>query len=108
MKKKIAIATLLLMTVGTFAYAVCLIDFISEFIAPFTAGVPGSFQLDVCCGTPPYTFTVHSGTFPAGVSMNSSGLVSGTATTPGYTTVCITVTDSVGCHTTRCYEVYVF
>ena len=106
--KKIAVISLLLLSLGTVAYAVCFIDFISESVDPFYVGVPGSFQLDVCCGTPGYTFTVHSGSFPAGVSMSSSGLISGTATTEGYTTVCITVTDSVGCHTTRCYEIYVF
>ena len=105
--KKTATIALLLLSLGTYAYATCFIDFISESISPFTLGVPGSFQLEVCCGTPGYTFTVHSGSFPAGLSMNSSGLVSGTPTTAGYTTVCITITDSVGCHTTRCYEVYV-
>lgn len=107
MKKKIAVMTLLLLSLGSYAAATCFIDFISENIAPFDAGVPGSFQIDVCCGTPGYTFTIHSGSLPAGLSMSSSGLISGTATTPGYTTVCITLTDSVGCHTTRCFEVYV-
>jgi hypothetical protein len=105
--KKIAVIAILLLSLGTTASAVCLTDFLSESIAMFDAGVPGSFQIDACCGTPPYTFTIYSGSLPAGLSLSSTGLISGTATTPGYTTVCITLTDSVGCHTTRCYEVYV-
>ena len=106
--KKIAVISILLLSLGTVATATCNIDILNEFVAPFDVGVPGSTQLEACCGTPGYTFTVQSGSFPAGVSMSSSGLISGTATTSGYTTVCITVTDSVGCHVTRCYEVYVF
>ena len=105
--KKIAVIAILLLSLGTSASAVCLIDFISESVPMWDVGIPNSFQLDVCCGTPGYTFTIHSGSLPAGLSLSSSGLISGTATTAGYTTVCITVTDSVGCHVTRCYEVYV-
>jgi Putative Ig domain len=105
--KKIAVITLLLLTVGTFAYAVCLVDILEESISPFTQGVPGSFQLHACCGTAPYTFSLAFGSLPAGLSMSSGGLISGTATTLGYETPCITVTDANGCHTTRCYEIYV-
>ena len=107
--KKIAVIAILLLSLGTVAYATCsTLDILNEFVAPFYVGVPGSTQLDAWGGTPGYTFSLHSGSFPAGVSMNSSGLISGTATTEGYTTACIKVTDSVGCNVTRCYEIYVF
>jgi hypothetical protein len=106
--KKFAIFALLLLCVVTPASAVCYVDFLDEVIYPFYVDVPGSFTLSACCGTPGYTFTLASGSFPPGVSMNSSGVISGTATAEGYATACITVTDSVGCHTTRCYEIYVF
>jgi Putative Ig domain len=106
--KKTALVALLLLSLSSVAYAVCNTDIIDESVGAYFVGVPGSYQLTACCGTPGYTFTVHSGTFPAGMSMNSSGLISGTPTTAGYTTVCIKVTDSVGCHVTRCYEIYVF
>jgi hypothetical protein len=41
-----------------------------------------------------FTWTVTAGTLPAGLSLNSSGLLSGTPTMPGTTTVTIQVTDS--------------
>jgi Putative Ig domain len=107
-KKKIAVLTFLLLAFASYAGATCNTDILNEYIAPFYAGVPGSYTLEACCGTPGYTFTINSGSLPAGLTMNSSGVISGTATTTGYTTVCITVTDAVGCHVTRCYEVYVF
>ncbi len=106
--KKIAVLSILLMSLGSYAAAACYTDILNEFVNPFYVGVPGSSQLEACCGTPGYTFTIHSGALPAGLSMDSNGLISGTATSAGYSVVCITVTDSVGCHTTRCYEVYVY
>jgi hypothetical protein len=105
--KKIAVLTLLLLSLGSYAAATCFVDFITESLPSFTVGVPANFQIDVCCGTPPYTFTIYSGSFPPGMSMSSSGKITGTPTTVGFYTVCITLTDSVGCHTTRCYEIYV-
>jgi Putative Ig domain len=103
--RKIAVVTLLLLSISAVAYAV---DIIDEGVLPWYVGVPGSYQLTACCGTAPYTFTLHSGSFPSGISMNSSGLISGTSNTAGYTTACITVTDVNGRHVTRCYEIYVF
>src|SRR5436305_12190047 len=48
--------------------------------------------------------TVHVlhqlGVAAAGMTMTSGGLISGTPTTKGEYLVCITVTDSVGCHVT--------
>lgn len=103
--KKIAVLAVLLLSLASHANAVCFIDFLTESVADFEVGVAANFQLDVCCGTPGYTFTVHSGSLPPGLSMNSSGLIAGTPTSATNTTFCVTVTDSVGCHTTRCYSV---
>ena len=105
--KKVAVFAVLLLAVASIAAAAC-IEILDEFVPPFYVGVPGSHTLSVWGGTPPYTFTLAFGSFPAGVSMSSSGVISGTATTAGYETPCITVTDSLGCHTTTCYEIYVF
>jgi large repetitive protein len=44
----------------------------------------------------PLTFTVTTGTLPAGITLNPDGSFSGTATTPGATTVTITVSDGRG------------
>ena len=45
-------------------------------------------------GTSPYTWSVTSGTLPAGLTLSSSGVISGTPTTAGSNTISIKVTDS--------------
>lgn len=44
---------------------------------------PYEQQMTVSGGTGPYQFALTGGTLPAGVSLSSSGLVSGTPTAPG-------------------------
>ena len=67
-----------------------------------TVGVPfDSGPMTVTGGTPPYTFSVGSGTLPPGLTLNpTNGDVSGTPTAPG--TFTIIVTDSVGNVGTGC------
>jgi len=106
--KKAAMLAILLLCLAPFAQATCNLDLIDEGIPPFHVGTPGSFTLSACCGTPPYTFSIQSGTMPAGLSFSSGGTISGTPTT--VTTdhiVCFTVTDAAGCHLTRCYYIEV-
>jgi hypothetical protein len=106
MKKRIALLSLLALMVTGLAFGTCLIDFWTESLPLFFVGTNYSFQIDVCCGTAPYTFTVYSGTLPSGLSMNSSGLITGSPTVHNFNdTFCVTVTDAVGCHLTRCYDV---
>ena len=51
--------------------------------------------LNASGGTPPYTWTLVSGTLlPAGLSLNSNGTITGTPTTPGATSFTAKVTDS--------------
>lgn len=69
--------------------------------SPLTGGTIGalySFQLFASGGTAPYTYSVASGTLPAGVTLNAStGLVSGTPTTAATSSnIVLRVTDSVG------------
>lgn len=45
------------------------------------AGSPYSFTLTATGGTTPYTWSVNSGTPPAGVTLSSAGVLSGTPTT---------------------------
>jgi hypothetical protein len=58
-----------------------------------TVGVAFSQALAATGGTPPYTWTITSGSLPAGLSL-SSGVISGTPTSAGASTIALLVTDS--------------
>ena len=65
--------------------------FIGVFYGPTAA-------LTVTGGTPPYTFTVASGTFPPGLTLvPTNGVIEGFPTTAGNYSFIIAVTDLVGC-----------
>jgi len=62
-----------------------------------TVGTSYSQSLTATGGTAPYTWTTTSGTLPAGLSLSSNGVISGTPTTlSGSTSVTFEVTDSTG------------
>ncbi|MER9657041.1 putative Ig domain-containing protein [Mesorhizobium sp. M0152] len=50
---------------------------------PVPYGAPFSQQFSASGGTGPYSFGITAGALPPGVSFNSAGLLSGTATAPG-------------------------
>src|SRR3970040_1526198 len=50
-----------------------------------TRGTPYSYQLEVTGGAPPYVWTIVEGSLPAGLTMSSSGLISGTPTSDANT-----------------------
>jgi len=107
--KKILVLSILLVAVAPFVYSSCsTLDIIDEYIPAFHVNVPANFQFTPCCGTAPYTFTIYSGTLPPGLSMSSSGVISGTPTTEGEYLVCFTVTDAAGCHLTKCFYIEVY
>lgn len=58
-------------------------------------------------GSSPYTFTKSSGTLPNGLSLSSSGTLSGTPTSTGSFTFTVQATASNGCTGTRSYTVTV-
>jgi hypothetical protein len=58
-----------------------------------TAETAYSQQLSASGGTSPYTFAVTSGSLPAGITLSSAGLLSGTATAAGTFPFTVTATD---------------
>jgi hypothetical protein len=55
--------------------------------------VPYSVTVRAAGGVPPYTWALASGTLPAGLTISTGGVISGTPTTLGSTTFKIQVTD---------------
>ncbi len=71
------------------------IGWVSEALPDFLVGVPYNYTLSgVTSGTTPYTYVLTSGSLPPGISMSSSGVISGTPTTAGNSSFGIKVTDS--------------
>lgn len=76
----------------------------------YVVGTPYSSFVTVTGGVAPYTFALHSGSLPAGLSLNAStGELSGTPSAAGPFTFVIRVTDAnaatadtVSCSTGRC------
>ncbi|HTB79825.1 MAG TPA: putative Ig domain-containing protein [Opitutaceae bacterium] len=58
-------------------------------------GVPFNFTY-TASGSPSPTFSVSSGALPAGLNLSSSGVLSGTPTTPGVYTGTVTAANGVG------------
>ena len=58
-------------------------------------------------GAAPYTFSVVSGTLPAGLTLTAGGVLSGTPTTAGSSTVVIRATDANGCFAQITYTIVV-
>ena len=61
-----------------------------------TVGVPYSQQVQVFNATPPVTFTITSGVLTPGLTLSSSGLLSGTPTSAGSAGVDVALKDSTG------------
>jgi hypothetical protein len=65
-----------------------------------TVGTPYNFQLEATGGVPPYTWATPTGSaLPAGLSLSSAGVVSGTPTQAGAFSPSIAVTDETGSDT---------
>jgi hypothetical protein len=66
-----------------------------------TVGTTYGFQLQAAGGVPPYSWAVTSGSsLPAGLSLSTAGVLSGTPTTAGTFNPSITVTDETGNNST--------
>ncbi|HUB66305.1 MAG TPA: putative Ig domain-containing protein [Candidatus Methylacidiphilales bacterium] len=65
-----------------------------------TAGAAYNQTLTASGGTTPYTWSIASGSLPAGLSLSSTGVISGTPTTAGTANFTVQVTDSDGLSST--------
>ncbi len=71
-----------------------------------TAGSAYSATLSTTGGSAPYTYSISSGSLPAGLSLNTaSGLISGTPTTSGTSNLTITATDANGATGSQAYSI---
>lgn len=106
MKRAILVGILSLCIAAT-AFGTCVyLTFITESLPGFYVGVPACFQIEVWGGTTPYTFQITAGSLPPGLSMSSSGKITGTPTEAGYDwTIWVKVTDANGCHLTQAFMV---
>lgn len=74
-------------------------------LAPATVNVPYQVMFSAAGGIAPYSFAVTSGSLPAGLTLNASGLLSGTPTgSPGTYNVGIGVMDSASAMVTVSYS----
>jgi len=102
MLRKIGIISLLLVSLAGYGLA-C--EILTEGLPWFFIGNTYSIQLEAY-GAAPFTYTVYSGSLPPGLTMSSSGLITGSPTQDNYNnTFCVTMTDANGCHQTQCYDV---
>ncbi|NVI85585.1 putative Ig domain-containing protein, partial [Janthinobacterium sp. BJB401] len=63
-------------------------------LTPPVIGVPYSQAMSASGGVAPYTYAPDSGTWPPGISVSSSGVISGTVTATGAYVFSVKVTDS--------------
>jgi hypothetical protein len=66
----------------------------STTLAAYTEGSAYAQSLQAVGGTAPYTWSINSGQLPAGLSLSSSGVISGVPTSTSSSSFVVTVTDS--------------
>ncbi len=77
-------------------------------LGPATVGTAFSQTISASGGTTPYTFTISSGSLPGGLTIgSSSGVVSGTPTTPGVSTFTVSLSANNSCSTSSNYTLTV-
>ncbi len=73
----------------------------------FLFNEPYSASLGAQGGAPPYRWSLTGGSLPPGLSLSSSGVISGTPTSVGSWTADVEVTDSAGHHSTAAVTITV-
>jgi hypothetical protein len=78
-----------------FSFTITGLGIVNPDLHPGVVGIPYSVLLTPIAGTAPYSFTLSSGTLPAGLAfVSSSGLILGTPTQTGQFTVTFNLMDS--------------
>jgi len=67
--------------------------------------VPYNHVLNAIGGTAPYTFAISAGALPAGVTLSTSGTISGAPTVTGTFNFTVRATDALGFQGTRAYTI---
>ena len=76
--------------------------------SPLTGGQTGTAYVQTLTatgGTPPYSWTVNSGTLPSGLALSAAGAFSGTPTTPGTYSFTVQVTDSANATVSQTFQI---
>jgi hypothetical protein len=89
------------------AEAQCTLTNITESLPGFFVDAPANTEIEVCCGTEPYSFEIIDGALPAGLHMNSHGRITGKPREEADTTVLVLISDSAGCSLGVTYVVQV-
>ena len=77
----------------------------SSILTSTAAGTAFTLNLTASGGTPPYQWAVMSGTLPPGLTLDPSGILSGTPTTSGSYSFAISVTDSGGANNSQTFQI---
>jgi hypothetical protein len=79
---------------GTRTYAIYVIEITTTALTDFTLGDAYSFQMQAAGGSGNYLWRVAQGTLPTGLTMSSTGLISGTPTAVGSAAIQFEVIDT--------------
>lgn len=74
-------------------------------LSAMTVGTSFSQTMSGAGGVAPYSFSISSGVLPAGITLSSSGVISGTPTSSASSSFIIRIADSRGCAGTRAFSV---
>ena len=83
------------------APAPCTVQIAAASFSLITVGIPWSATLAADGCRPPYTWSVVTGTLPAGIELGPNGTLTGTATAPGMSAVVVQATSADGMSATR-------
>jgi len=76
-------------------------------LPPAAVGIPYSQTLAAAGGSPPYTWSLMSGSLPAGLIFSSGSTITGTPTGPGTASFAVRVTDSASISATQTFSLTV-